>query len=89
MKNTVSVELKNENALNLLYDLEKMDILHIVREPEIEKIFIDKKINDVSNIELPEKIKLSDRLRGLLTKEQGLDLKRHVEEMRNEWNDIL
>ena len=39
MKNTVSVELKNENALNLLYDLEKMDILHILREPELKKIF--------------------------------------------------
>lgn len=40
MKNTVSVELKNENVLNLLYDLEKMDILHIVREPEIEELNI-------------------------------------------------
>jgi hypothetical protein len=89
MKNTVSVELKNENALNLLYDLEKMDIIHIVREPEIENLYIDKKVNDVSDIELPKKNKLSDSLKGLLTKEQGLDLKRHVEEMRNEWNDIL
>ena len=89
MKNTVSVQLKNENALNLLYDLEKMDILHIVPEPEIEQLNTIEKIKIISENEMPENIKLSDRLKGLLTKKQGLDLKRHVEEMRNEWNDIL
>jgi hypothetical protein len=89
MKNTVSVELKNENALNLLYDLEKMDILHIVREPELEKNFNIEILIAESGKELSENVKLSDKLKGLLTKEQGLDLKRHVEEMRNEWNDIL
>jgi hypothetical protein len=71
MGNTILVELKNDNALNLLYDLERMDILHIVRE------------------EAPEKIKLSEKLKGLLTKEQGLDLKKHVESIRQEWNDTL
>lgn len=71
MRNQIVVELKNENALTLLYDLEKMDILHIVREEE------------------PEKIKFSDKLKSLLTKEQGLDLKKHVESIRNEWNDTL
>lgn len=88
MKNTIVVELKNDNALNLLYDLEKMDILHVVREPDLEKIYSNVDFAGVSEDEIPEKIKLSDRLKGLLTKEQGLDLKRHVEEMRNEWNDI-
>ena len=89
MGNKIIVELKNENALNLLYDLEKMDILHVVREPEIEELKHIEKNKIISENEMPESIKLSDRLRGLLTKEQGLDLKRHVEEMRNEWNDIL
>jgi len=69
MENQIVVELKNENALNLLYDLEKMDILHIVRKEE------------------PEKIKLSEKLKGLLTKDQGLDLKKHVESIRKEWSD--
>ena len=64
MGNQIVVELKNENALNLLYDLEKMDILHIVREKETEKI------------------KISDKLKGLLTVEQGLDFKKHVESIR-------
>lgn len=70
MGNQVIVELKNKDALTLLYDLEKMDILHIVREQE------------------PEKMKLSEKLKGLLTKEQGLDLKKHVETIRNEWNGV-
>jgi hypothetical protein len=48
-----------------------MDILHIVREGE------------------PEKINLSEKLKGLLTKEQGLDFKNHVESIRKEWNDTL
>lgn len=88
MKNTILVELKNDNALNLLYDLEKMDILYVVREPELEKNYSNRDFANVSKDEIPKKIKLSDSLKGLLTKEQGLDLKRHVEEMRKEWNNI-
>lgn len=68
MGNQIVVELKNENALTLLYDLEKMDILHIVREEE------------------PEKIKLSDRFRGILTKEQGASLRAHIKSSREEWD---
>ena len=89
MKNTVSVKLKNEYALNLLYDLEKMDILQVLREPELEKNFSIESLIADSGKELSENVKLSDKLKELLTNEQGLDLKRHVEEMRNEWNDIL
>lgn len=33
-------------------------------------------------------VKLSEKLKGLLTKEQGLDFKKHVESIRKEWNDI-
>jgi hypothetical protein len=68
MGNKIVVELKNENALNLLYDLEKMDILHVVREDE------------------PEKIKNSDRFRGILTKEQGKSLNDHIKLSREEWD---
>jgi len=35
------------------------------------------------NVE-PVKIKLSDKYRGIMTREQGQDLKRHINEMRNE-----
>ena len=38
------------------------------------------------NVE-PVKIKLSDKYRGIMTREQGQDLKRHINEMRNEWDN--
>ena len=34
------------------------------------------------------KTKLSDKYRGIITKEQGKDLNEHVRQMRNEWNSI-
>jgi hypothetical protein len=36
----------------------------------------------------PVNTRLSDKYRGILTNEQGQDLKRHINEMRNEWNTI-
>ena len=88
MKNTVLVELKNENALNLLYDLEKMDILHVVKEPVTLKLENTTVVDVTLANEITPKIKLSDKLKGLLTKEQGLDLKRHVKSIRQEWTDL-
>ena len=35
----------------------------------------------------PTKNKLSDKYRGILSKEQGKDLNRHINQMRNEWNN--
>lgn len=32
--------------------------------------------------------KLSDQLKGILTKEQGKDLNDHISKMRGEWNSI-
>jgi len=39
------------------------------------------------NVE-PVKKKLSEKYRGIMTHEQGQDLKRHINEMRNEWDSI-
>ena len=36
----------------------------------------------------PVNVKLSDKYRGIMTCEQAQDLKRHVNEMRNEWDNI-
>jgi hypothetical protein len=36
----------------------------------------------------PAKIKLSDKYRGILTKEQGQNLNEHIHQMRSEWNGI-
>jgi hypothetical protein len=36
----------------------------------------------------PVRKKLSDKYRGIMTREQGQELKRHINEMRNEWDSI-
>lgn len=36
----------------------------------------------------PEKIKLSDKYKGIISKEQGQNLNEHIKQMRNEWNSI-
>lgn len=47
MKNTILVELKNDNALNLLYDLQKMDILQVVTDKFPSKIDIGERFAGV------------------------------------------
>jgi hypothetical protein len=37
---------------------------------------------------VPGNIKLSDKYKGIITKEQGQDLNNHVKQMRSEWNNI-
>ena len=34
------------------------------------------------------KQKLSEKYKGIITKEQGQDLNEHIKEMRSEWNSI-
>ena len=34
-----------------------------------------------------QKIKLSDKYKGILTKEQGACLNKHIKEMRSEWSN--
>ena len=36
----------------------------------------------------PVKMKLSEKYRGILTKEQGQKLNEHIKQMRSEWDDI-
>ena len=36
----------------------------------------------------PVKQKLSDKYKGIITKEQGENLKEHISQMRSEWNNI-
>ncbi len=89
MKNIVSVELKNENALNLLYDLQKMDILHVVQEPEIAEFKNIEKINLVSANNVVEKINIGKRFAGVFTKEDSDSLKEHVKLSREEWDNRI
>jgi hypothetical protein len=36
----------------------------------------------------PVKQKLSDKYKGIITKEQGQSLNEHIKQMRSEWNNI-
>ena len=36
----------------------------------------------------PKKLKLSEKYKGSISKEQGGDLNKHINQMRSEWNDI-
>ena len=67
--NTITVELIDGKAMQVLQDLEA---LHIIRlhEPEVTP-----------------KLKLSEKYRGILSKEDGIDLNKHIDQMRSEWNN--
>lgn len=52
---------------------------------ELEELNLIKVLKE--NI-VPAKIKFSDKYKGFITKEEGRQLNNHIEQMRNEWNDI-
>ncbi|MCF8304561.1 MAG: hypothetical protein K9I94_14905 [Bacteroidales bacterium] len=69
---TVTVELKHERALGLLKELEQIDILKIV--DDLGKIGSDHK-------------KLSEKLKGSITKDRARELNEGLNKMRNEWEE--
>jgi hypothetical protein len=36
----------------------------------------------------PAKQKLSDKYKGIISREEGQKLQKHIKQMRNEWNNI-
>lgn len=52
---------------------------------ELEELHLIKVLKE--NID-PNKPKLSDRYRGILSKEEGEKLNEHIKQMRSEWNAI-
>jgi len=71
MENTMLIQLTNQKAMRLLYELEELRLIKVLN-------------GDVA----PAKTKLSDKYRGFITKEKGLQLNNHIIQMRNEWNSI-
>ena len=51
---------------------------------ELEELQLIKVLNE--NF-IPAKIKLSDKYKGIISKEQGRDLNEHIKQMRNEWDN--
>ncbi len=57
-----------------------MGLLHELEELRLIKV--------LSEDFVPVKTKLSDKYKGIISKEQGEDLNIHIQQMRSEWNDI-
>ncbi len=52
---------------------------------ELEELHLIKVLKE--NI-APDKPKLSDKYKGIISKEQGKNLNEHIKKMRSEWNSI-
>lgn len=70
--NTMLIELTNQKALGLLHYLQDMQLIKVINE----------------NTTVPQKTKLSDKYRGVISKKDGKKLQQHIKQMRNEWNNI-
>lgn len=67
----------------LLIELTNQKAIGLLRE--MEELNLIRVVKDVT---APGKPKLSEKYRGIITKQDGESLKNHVREMRNEWSDI-
>ena len=53
--------------------------------PKLEELQLIKVLKEIKADKNP---KLSDKYKGILSKEQGLCLNEHIQEMRSEWSSI-
>lgn len=71
MDNTMLIQVTNQKAFGLLYELQELHLIKVMKENFT-----------------PVKTKLSDKYKGIITKEQAKDLNEHIKQMRSEWNNI-
>lgn len=69
-----------ETMLIQLTNQKAVGLLH-----ELEELNLIKVLNQNTT---PVKTKLSDKYKGIITKEQGQNLNEHIKKMRSEWNSI-
>ena len=64
----------------------KIDLLN----NEALRLLRDLEALHIIRLHLPDKGKgrLSEKYKGILSKEEGKDLNEHIRQMRSEWNDI-
>ena len=67
----------------MLIQLTNQKAVGILRE--LEELHL---IKVLSQNTTPVKTKLSDKYKGIITKEQGQNLNEHIKQMRSEWNSI-
>ena len=66
----------------LLIELTNQKAIGLLRE--MEELNLIRVVKDTTAQSKP---KLSEKYRGIITREDGASLKNHAIEMRNEWND--
>ena len=70
MNNTILIEVTNNKALKLLYELEELHLIKVLEE----------------NVQ-PIQIKLSDKYRGVFTKDDAKSFDEHTEQDRTDWDN--
>ncbi|MCF8381669.1 MAG: hypothetical protein K9H49_18995 [Bacteroidales bacterium] len=68
----------NNTMLIQLTNRKALGILHELEELKLIKVLKD-------NIE-PSRVKLSEKYKGFISKEEGRQLNNHIKQMRSEWN---
>jgi hypothetical protein len=67
----------------MLIELTNQKAVGLLRE--LEELHLIKVLKKNGSTNKP---KLSDKYRGILTKEEGQNLNEHIKQMRSEWNNI-
>jgi hypothetical protein len=67
---TVLIEIDNQNGFHLLQELEKLNILRIIKGNVLEN-----------------QTKLSDKYKGVFSKEDAESFNSHTQTMRKEWDN--
>lgn len=70
----------DNTVLIQLTNQKALGILHELEELKLIKVLQD-------NV-TPTRVKLSEKYRGFITKEEGQQLNNHINQMRSEWNNI-
>jgi len=72
MHNTILLQVNNPNTMHFLYEMQKMELVKVLDEYTI----------------FPEPNKLSDKFKGVFTKEARESFNEHTKKMREEWDSI-
>jgi hypothetical protein len=70
----------NNTMLIQVTNQKAIELLHKLEELHLIKVLKE-------NV-TPVKPKLSEKYKGIISKEQGKNLNDHIKQMRNEWNNI-
>jgi hypothetical protein len=69
---TLLLQVNNQPALNLLYEMHELELVKVLKEYPLSS----------------PGVKLSDKYRGVFSKEAGESFMEHTKIMRGEWDNI-